>query len=232
MRHAVSDTLGDTTSFAISIRSSDLGKARSCRLRLRSHIGKTGPLEDEEGGTFKFNWTLADILNPLSSSGFILRRILESPAEDSRFRQDYSYLLGTDSLLDWSENPGQHCQHGSFTEFSDPSLSDEAVARILVEQEGWDDAATLHFRVRGARRIIEADRDKDALMAAPPRCWIALAPSSPALTFIARPTARPPETSPCPPTTSRRRNGSRRHWPRTRASGRPPTLTRAAVRSE
>ena len=43
-----------------------------------------------------------------------LRRILETPAEDSRFWQDYSYLLGTDdSLLDWSENPGQHCQHGS-----------------------------------------------------------------------------------------------------------------------
>ncbi len=43
-----------------------------------------------------------------------LRRILETPAEDSRFWQDYSYLLGTDdSLLDWSENPGQHCQHDS-----------------------------------------------------------------------------------------------------------------------
>ena len=55
---------------------------------------------------FEFNWTLADILNPLTTSGFILRRILESPAEDSRFWQDYSYLPGTDdSLVDWNKNP-------------------------------------------------------------------------------------------------------------------------------
>ena len=67
---------------------------------------ETGPFQDEERGAFEFNWTLADILNPLTTSGFILRRILESPAEDSRFWQDYSYLPGTnDSLLDWSENP-------------------------------------------------------------------------------------------------------------------------------
>ena len=67
---------------------------------------KTGPFEDEEDGAFEFNWTLADILNPLATSGFILRRILESPAEDSRFWQDYSYLPGTDDkLLDWNENP-------------------------------------------------------------------------------------------------------------------------------
>ena len=67
---------------------------------------ETGPFEDEEEGEFEFNWTLADILNPLTTLGFILRRILESPAEDSRFWQDYSYLPGTDdSLLDWNENP-------------------------------------------------------------------------------------------------------------------------------
>ena len=65
----------------------------------------TGPFDGAEG-SFGFNWTLADILNPLAASGLTLRRILESPAEDSRFWQDLSYLPGTDdSLLDWNENP-------------------------------------------------------------------------------------------------------------------------------
>ncbi|MDE2822506.1 MAG: class I SAM-dependent methyltransferase, partial [Chloroflexota bacterium] len=67
---------------------------------------QTEPMEDEEGGAFEFHWTLADILNSLATSGLILRRVLESPAKDSRFWQDYSYLPGTDdSLLDWKENP-------------------------------------------------------------------------------------------------------------------------------
>ena len=65
-----------------------------------------GPFEDAEDGTFEFNWTLADILNPLVASGFVLRRILESPADDSRFWQAYSHLPGTDeNLLDWHNNP-------------------------------------------------------------------------------------------------------------------------------
>ena len=67
---------------------------------------ETGPFEDEDDGTFEFHWTLADILNPLATSGFMLRRILESPAVDSRFWEDYSYLPGTDDkLLDWNKNP-------------------------------------------------------------------------------------------------------------------------------
>ena len=67
---------------------------------------ESGPFTEEEEGSVEFHWTLADIINPLAASGFILRRILESPAGDSRFWQDYSYLPGTDdSLLDWRENP-------------------------------------------------------------------------------------------------------------------------------
>ena len=67
---------------------------------------ETGPFEDAESGTYEFNWTLADILNPLANSGFILRSIVESPAEDSRHWQNHSYLPGTDGkLLDWQENP-------------------------------------------------------------------------------------------------------------------------------
>ena len=64
----------------------------------------TGPFEMED--SFEFNWTLADLLNPLAAAGFTLRRILETPAEDSRFWQDYSYLPGTDDKLsDWNEHP-------------------------------------------------------------------------------------------------------------------------------
>ena len=48
----------------------------------------------------------SDQINPVAISGFILRQILESPAEDSRYWQDSSYLSGTDGrLLDWNENP-------------------------------------------------------------------------------------------------------------------------------
>ncbi|MCY3810976.1 MAG: methyltransferase domain-containing protein [Gammaproteobacteria bacterium] len=64
----------------------------------------TGPFE--MGDSFEFNWTLADILNPLAAAGFTLRRILETHAEDSRFWQDNSYLPGTDDKLsDWNEHP-------------------------------------------------------------------------------------------------------------------------------
>ena len=47
-----------------------------------------------------------DSNRPTATSGFILRRILESPAEDSGYWQDSSYMLGADGrLLDWNENP-------------------------------------------------------------------------------------------------------------------------------
>jgi len=52
------------------------------------------------------DWTLADLLNPLAQSGFMLYRLRESPAKDSRFWQSHSYVPGTDDrLLDWQENP-------------------------------------------------------------------------------------------------------------------------------
>ncbi|MDE2742808.1 MAG: methyltransferase domain-containing protein [Gemmatimonadota bacterium] len=67
---------------------------------------ETGPIGNEKNGTFVFNWTLADILNPVATSGFILRKILESAAEDSRYWQGSSYMSGTDErLLGWNENP-------------------------------------------------------------------------------------------------------------------------------
>ena len=60
---------------------------------------------------------------------------------------------------------GMACFVNYFTEFSDESLSDDDVTRILVEQEGWAEISTRNRRVRGARRIIKAGRAKDALIA-------------------------------------------------------------------
>ena len=59
---------------------------------------------------------------------------------------------------------GKACFVNYFPKFSDAALSDEALARILVEREGWDEATALNFRVRGARRIIKVGRAKDALI--------------------------------------------------------------------
>ena len=67
---------------------------------------ESGPFRDDEDGTFEFNWTLAEILNPLAASGLVLKRIRESPAEDSGHWQHFSYIPGTDkTLLDWKANP-------------------------------------------------------------------------------------------------------------------------------
>jgi SAM-dependent methyltransferase len=75
-------------------------------LEMEKPYWDTGPFEDTESETYEFNWTLADLLNGLAGSGLILRRLLESPAEDSRFWQGSSYAPGTDnSLLDWRKHP-------------------------------------------------------------------------------------------------------------------------------
>ncbi len=69
---------------------------------------ETGPFVDTGSGepVYEFNWTLADLVNPLLEAGLALRRLSEDPARDSRFWEDFSYLQGTDaSLLDWRSNP-------------------------------------------------------------------------------------------------------------------------------
>ena len=68
----------------------------------------TGPfVEMEPGGSvYEFHWTMGDILSGLVHAGLVLRALAESPAGDSRFWQDHSYLPGTEaSLLDWRSNP-------------------------------------------------------------------------------------------------------------------------------
>lgn len=67
---------------------------------------QTGPFRDEKEGTFEFNWTMADLLNPAVDAGLVLRHILERPAEDSNTWEGSSYRPGKDKrLVDWKVNP-------------------------------------------------------------------------------------------------------------------------------
>ncbi len=50
-----------------------------------------------------------------------------------------------------------------FRLFANPSWSEKGLAKRLAEREEWDEAAALAFRVRGARRIINAGRAVHAL---------------------------------------------------------------------
>ena len=107
MRYTVSCVQGDTTSFTIFIRSSGLGKDQITSIEAEKPYWETGPFEDEDDRTFEFHWTLADILNPLATSGFILRRILESPAEGLKILGGLFVHAGglTTACWDWNEKP-------------------------------------------------------------------------------------------------------------------------------
>jgi SAM-dependent methyltransferase len=76
-------------------------------LEMEKPYWDTGPHTDETADpTYEFNWTLADLINPLVGSGLVLKGVLETAAESSRFWQDVSYEPGTnEELLDWKKNP-------------------------------------------------------------------------------------------------------------------------------
>lgn len=76
-------------------------------LEMEKPYWDTGPFKDEDQPpSYEFNWTLADLLNPLVGAGLRLRRIDESPAGSSNFWKGASYEPGEDrSLLDWRQHP-------------------------------------------------------------------------------------------------------------------------------
>lgn len=47
-------------------------------LKMAKSYWDTGPYTDNEG-TSEFNWTLADLVNPLADAGLVLENIVESP---------------------------------------------------------------------------------------------------------------------------------------------------------
>ena len=66
----------------------------------------TGPFRESADGSYEFNWTLADLLNPLAQAGLRLKKVLESPTQDPGFWQGSGDVSEIDeSLLDWRQNP-------------------------------------------------------------------------------------------------------------------------------
>lgn len=79
---------------------------RSERIEVEKTYWQTGPYRDEKDGTFEYNWTLGDILNPLADEGLVLKCIQERPAGDENYWGGSSFLPCNDKgLLDWKENP-------------------------------------------------------------------------------------------------------------------------------
>ncbi len=66
----------------------------------------TGPFRSSRDESYEFNWTLADLLNPMAQAGLTLKKVAESPAQDPGFWKEYDDASNPDeSLLDWRRNP-------------------------------------------------------------------------------------------------------------------------------
>lgn len=75
-------------------------------LEMEKPYWETGPFQESTDESYVFNWTLADLLNPLAQAGLIVKKVLESPARDSDFWRGNNDASETDeSLLDWRANP-------------------------------------------------------------------------------------------------------------------------------
>ena len=67
---------------------------------------ETGPFQPSDSASYQFNWTIADLLNPMAASGLVLLSLFESPAGDRRFwHGDQGDEYPTADLLDWRTNP-------------------------------------------------------------------------------------------------------------------------------
>ena len=73
----------------------------------------TGPFQPRGSDSYEFNWTLADLLNPMAAAGLMLVKLLESPARDTRYWQVASHWdVGDEALLDWTKIPGLDSPYG------------------------------------------------------------------------------------------------------------------------
>ena len=81
-------------------------KDQAIPLEMQKPYWSTGPFQRRDRDSYEFNWTLADLLNPMAAAGLMLVKLLESPARDTRYWQAASHWdVGDETLLDWSENP-------------------------------------------------------------------------------------------------------------------------------
>lgn len=66
----------------------------------------TGPFRSLDQDSYEFNWTMADLLNPMAAAGLVLVKLLESPARDTRYWQGPSPRDVVDEISpEWTENP-------------------------------------------------------------------------------------------------------------------------------
>jgi SAM-dependent methyltransferase len=83
-------------------------KDKAAPLEMVKPYFDTGPYQIAEatGATYRFHWTVSDLVNALAASGLVLQRILETPARNDCFWRGPSYLPGNDAMLsDWHTNP-------------------------------------------------------------------------------------------------------------------------------
>jgi len=64
----------------------------------------TGPFGTQANDSYQYNWTFADLMNPMAEAGLKLVKVLESPAGDARYWQSAGGG-GHDGVLDWKTNP-------------------------------------------------------------------------------------------------------------------------------
>ena len=75
-------------------------------IEMKKSYWDTGPFRESANESYTFNWTLADLLNPLAQAGLTLKKVVESPTQDSGFWQGSGDTSDIDeSLLDWRRNP-------------------------------------------------------------------------------------------------------------------------------
>ena len=81
-------------------------KDQAIPVEMEKPYWSTGPFQSQDQDSFQFNWTLADLLNPMAAAGLMLVKVLESPARDTRYWQGSSHCdFVDDTTLDWRKNP-------------------------------------------------------------------------------------------------------------------------------
>jgi SAM-dependent methyltransferase len=77
------------------------------KIEVEKSYWKTGPFKPSNSESYEFNWTLADLLNPMAAAGLALVKLLESPASDTRYWHGTSVNQSSEdeTSLDWRANP-------------------------------------------------------------------------------------------------------------------------------
>lgn len=82
-------------------------KDQVTQIEVEKSYWATGPFQPSNSESYEFNWTLADLLNPMAAAGLMLVKLLESPAADTRYWIGSSGNPSSEdqTSLDWRVNP-------------------------------------------------------------------------------------------------------------------------------